>query len=242
MLTTKTGTTATCTWGGFLTALTGFEVGVGSSTSSEFSFSAFSPILGFVPCFTASSSREPMSSFFTCTTTREFTFRGIFSLTSQCQCSLFCSPAPPRWDRAPQAQQQHQAFYPRSSPDRERINSEKNQENILKVSQYLFQQLVLGSKVEHKLLVSLLSLRARLGVKEMFPAFITLYCSPAGGTRLVPRVFVGLPHQVLGQRLARFQILFGGRGNGYELALGEVVLSRKVEPCYKLVSIKYFQF
>ena len=43
------------------------------------------------------------------------------------------------------------------------INSEKNQENILKVSQYLFQQLVLGSKVEHKLLVSLLSLRARLG-------------------------------------------------------------------------------
>ena len=125
-----------------------------------------------------------MSSFFTCTTTREFTFRRIFSLTSQCQCSPFCSPAPSRRDRAPQAQQQHQAFYPRSSPDRERINSEKNQENILKVSQYLFQQLVLGSKVEHKLLVSLLSLRARLGVKETFPAFITLYCSPAGGTSI----------------------------------------------------------
>lgn len=180
MWTTKTGTTATCTWGGFLTALTGFEVGVGSSTSSEFSFSAFPPILGFVPCFTASSNREPMSSFFTCTCTS-----GAFSLlTLKCQCSLFCSPAPPRWDRAPQAQQQHQAFYPRPSPDRERINSEKNQENILKVSQYLFQQLVLGSKVEHKLLVSLLSLRARLGVKEMFPAFITLYCSPAGGTSI----------------------------------------------------------
>ena len=126
MLTTKTGTTATCTWGGFLTALTGFEVGVGSSTSSEFSYSAFSPILGFVPCFTASSSREPMSSFFTCTTTREFTFRRIFSLTSQCQCSPFCSPAPSRRDRAPQAQQQHQAFYPRPSPDRERINSRES--------------------------------------------------------------------------------------------------------------------
>ena len=75
MWTTKTGTTATCNWGGFLTALTGFEVGVGSSTSSEFSFSAFPPILGFVPCFTA-------SSFFTCTA-RKFTFRGIFSFDSQ---------------------------------------------------------------------------------------------------------------------------------------------------------------
>ena len=43
-------------------------------------------------------------------------------------------------------------------------------------------------------------------------------------------VLVNLAHQVVGQQLARLQVVSRGRGDILELALREVVLSREVKP------------
>ena len=74
---------------------------------------------------------------------------------------------------------------------------------------HLLEQLVLGGEVGNHLLVAQLSLRA--GLKVAF-------------------VLELLAQDIVGQQLPRLKVFLGGRSKVLELALGEVVLGRQVEP------------
>ena len=105
---------------------------------------------------------------------------------------------------------------------------------MTKWTQNLFQQLMLGGKVEDKLLVTLLPLRAWLKmVNWSYAAFLDMWILKLTYLK-VAGVLVHLPHQILGQQFSRLQVFSRGRGNVLELAFREVVLSSKVKPLGKL--------
>ena len=93
---------------------------------------------------------------------------------------------------------------------------------------HLLEELVLGGEMQNHLLVALLSLRARLRARDKNGNYqkersLFRYLKSAGVLEL-------LAIEIVGQQLSRLKVFFGGRSKVLELALGEVVLGRQVEP------------